>query len=262
MMSVGWISKLKMIIIFIHFPSVLESSTFGCWDDNHGLLANVLNRFWPMDFHDFQLSRSGRAQVSWLCFAYVFSFAGAIFYAVQQTKLFVRANLQEVPLMGTWGDWHRDWSTGRLVMPSWNKTGREQQVIKSSSPLGDWFFDWMCFLVCPMKLAPFSLLHFFQRYHEISMEIPSGNQLPSWDIPTDFSWWAGTVSLSFKAPSKNGYLESHMEVSKNGGIPWYPSNPSHMIWLWINTYTYHLLVEWTSINPSYFDDIRFWRTAI
>lgn len=37
-------------------------------------------------------------KVSWLCFAYVFSFAGAMFYAVQQTKLFVRANLQEATM--------------------------------------------------------------------------------------------------------------------------------------------------------------------
>jgi len=92
-----------MIIIFIHFPRV--GVIFLVVVDNHGLLANVLNRFrvWISSDPD-------PAQVSWLCFAYVFSFAGAIFYAVQQTKLFVRANLQEVPLKGGTGI-----GTGRLV---------------------------------------------------------------------------------------------------------------------------------------------------
>jgi len=37
-------------------------------------------------------------KVAWLCFAYVFSFAGAMYYAVQQTKLFVRANLQHATM--------------------------------------------------------------------------------------------------------------------------------------------------------------------
>ena len=48
-------------------------------------------------------SSTSSRQVAWLCFAYVFSFAGAMYYAVQQTKLFVRANLQHVPSRWTRG---------------------------------------------------------------------------------------------------------------------------------------------------------------
>ncbi|CAK9035733.1 unnamed protein product [Durusdinium trenchii] len=37
-------------------------------------------------------------KVSWLCFAYIFSFGGAIFYAVQQTKLFARADVEHATM--------------------------------------------------------------------------------------------------------------------------------------------------------------------
>ena len=97
---------------------------FGCWDeipmDWIGLAVLVVDSGVSSD--------PELAQVSWLCFAYVFSFAGAIFYAVQQTKLFVRANLQEVPRRGT------GIGTGRQKMTAMKQDGTNKPTSRIKSP--------------------------------------------------------------------------------------------------------------------------------
>ena len=152
---------------FHSFSPVLESSfwllrwqpwTFG------QCLESILANGFPV----IQI-RIDLAQVSWLCFAYVFSFAGAIFYAVQQTKLFARANLQEVPLKkGTGGlaSGLVDWSTGHDGHHETRRDGSNKSN-KSSSPLGDWNRLDVFFAVsnetCAFFFAPF--------FSEISWDI-------------------------------------------------------------------------------------------